>query len=64
MAKDFLGNELNIGDQVAFMQLSYRSMMRARVTKISDCYVMLQHEKTNLCNTESRQRHNQVIKIG
>ena len=61
--KDFLGYELNIGDDVVFMQKEYRSLMRGRIIKITKCMVVVEHEKTNVCSTETKQFHDQVIKI-
>jgi hypothetical protein len=61
MAKDFLGNELNVGDEVAYFSPNYRTFTRGKITKISP--------KTLYIGTDInrkgtfRQFHEQVIKI-
>jgi hypothetical protein len=63
MAKDFLGRELEIGDEVVFMQIHYRGLMKGTIKKLSPKKATIEHEKTNLCSTESVQFHDQLIKI-
>ena len=61
--KDFLGNELNVGDNVVFMQKSYRNFMKGKIIRITTCTVIVQHDETNVCSTETKQTGDQVIKI-
>jgi len=61
MAKDFVGNNILIGDEVVFMQLGYRNLMKGVVVKLTDQTCLIQHEETNTCSKESRQSHNQVV---
>jgi hypothetical protein len=63
MKKDFLGNELNIGDKVVFMQIGYRGLMEGVITKLSEKKATISHDKTNTCRTESIQFYSQIIKI-
>ena len=43
--KDFLGNELKVGDEVVFTQLNYRSLKRAKIIKITAQKVRLKWEE-------------------
>ena len=60
---DFLGKELNVGDDVVFVQLSYRNLLKGTIKKITPKTVIISHERTNVGGTETKQFHNQVIKI-
>jgi hypothetical protein len=62
-AKDFLGNELKLGDEVVFMQKSYRTLMRGTIIKMSPKTCMIGHKKTNLCTTETRQTYDQLVLV-
>lgn len=33
--KDFLGNQLNVGDKVVCIELNYKNLVRGEVTKIT-----------------------------
>lgn len=59
--KDFFGNEILIGDTVAFMQKGYRTLRTGVVEKITSQMVFIKHEKFNVGSTETKQEHNQVI---
>jgi len=61
--KDFLGNDIHVGDKVAFMQLKYRNLITGTVVKITPKTLLIEHPKTNVCSTESKQFHDQVIVI-
>jgi peroxiredoxin len=61
--KDFLGNELNVGDDVVIMQKSYRNFIKGKIIRITKCMVIVQHDETNVCSTETKQTFDQVIKI-
>lgn len=55
MAKDFIGQEINVGDTVVYMQLGYRYLRKGEITKITDKCVII--------NDLYRQFHNQVVKV-
>jgi len=40
--KDFLGNELTIGDQVIYMERGYRELDIGTIVKLTKCKVMVQ----------------------
>jgi len=60
-AVDYFGNQINVGDTVAFMQTGYRQLMDGVVVNITDKTVIIDHEKTNVGKTQTKQFHNQVI---
>jgi hypothetical protein len=62
--RDFLGNELKIGDEVVFMQLGYRSLMKGVIVGMSNRKATLTHPRTNTCSTESIQFYEQMVKVG
>lgn len=60
--KDFFGREIRVGDTVAFMQLRYRNLLTGTVTKLAgSTQVLISHNMTNDCRTETRQDGSQVI---
>ena len=61
--KDFLGNVLKVGDEVVFMQINYRSLMRGTIIKLSEKKATISHEETNTYKTKSIQFYNQIVKI-
>lgn len=60
--KDFLGNELQIGDKVVFMQLNYRALMAGYIVSMAPKSCLISHEPTNTGKKESRQSYSQLIK--
>lgn len=58
-AKDYLGNALNLGDTVVYVELGYRNFSKAVVSKITKCKVKLIDGKR-----EVYQDHSQVLKVG
>lgn len=62
---DFLGNKLEVGNEVVFVQLGYRNLMKGIISKISESgkTIWIDHEKTNIGNTQTKQMVDQVIKI-
>ena len=60
---DFLGNELNVGDEVVFMQLKYRNLMKGTIKHMSPKTALIEHKMTNTCSTESKQFYKQMVKI-
>jgi phage gp45-like len=61
--KDFLGNDLKIGDDVVFVQLGYRNLLKGKIAKITEKTILIHHDKTNTCSTKTKQFPEQVIKI-
>ena len=61
MVLDYFGNEIRIGDTVAFMQTGYRQLMKGTVSRITEQNVIIDHEMTNVGKTQTKQLHNQVI---
>ena len=47
--KDFVGNELNLGDIVAFIQPGYRSLRKGQVVKINAQMVKILYGKEYTC---------------
>jgi hypothetical protein len=63
MAKDFLGNEIKVGDEVVFVQKNYRNLLNGKIIKITDKMCVIGHDRTNVGGTETRQFHDQVVKV-
>ena len=63
MAKDFLENELEVGDEVVFMQKGYRVLMKGTIKRLTPKTALIVHKKANIGGTETRQEHSQIIKI-
>ena len=60
---DFLGNNLNVGDKVVFMQIKYRGLMIGNIVSMTDKKAKIKHKETNTLRTESIQFYNQMIKL-
>jgi FKBP-type peptidyl-prolyl cis-trans isomerase 2 len=60
-ALDYFGNEIQVGDTVAFMQTNYRNLMSGVISSITEKNVIIDHEPTNVGKTQTKQFHNQVI---
>lgn len=63
MKTDFLGKEINIGDTVVFIQLGYRKLLKGKIKSISNKMCLIEHEPTNIGQTETKQFHNQIVKV-
>lgn len=63
MAKDFLDNELHVGDKVIFMQKNYRNFLIGIISRITPKTLIVEHAKTNVCSESTKQDHNQVVRI-
>lgn len=59
---DFLGNELNIGDDVVFMQLNYRNLLKGKIVSLSKYKAKISHEKIG-SRSDTSQLKNQIVKI-
>ena len=62
MAKDYLKNEIGIGDEVIFCELNYRELTEGIVIKITPQKVRIKYTNTFGNEKECLQFHNQVIK--
>ena len=60
-AIDFLGNEINVEDEVVFIQKSYRELKIGKIISITEKTLLIEHEKFNRGGTTTKQFHNQVI---
>jgi hypothetical protein len=63
MAKDFLGNELNIGDKVEYYCKYRREFKKGKIKKISPKMLYLEVDRIGRYFDILRQRHEQVTKI-
>ena len=61
--KDFLDNELNVGDEVVFVQLGYRNLLKGRIKSMTAKTLLISHAATNIYSTETKQTPLQVVKI-
>ena len=63
--KDFLGNDLEVGDEVVFMFLKYRSLGKGVIIKITPKTILIEHPHFNMPNytTTTKQFPNQVVKV-
>lgn len=61
--KDELGNTIEIGSRVVFMQKGYRNLLVGEVIKITEKMLVIKHKKTNVGATETRQFHSQVVVV-
>ena len=62
-ATDLLGNEIFVGDKVLFMQIKYRNFMEGFIKTMAKTSALISHERTNTCQTESRQTYGQMISL-
>lgn len=61
MPKDVIGHELTIGDKVHFMQKEYRHFIRGTILSFAELSCLIEHPKTNVGQTKTRQFYNQVF---
>lgn len=61
--KDYLGNELGLGDEVVFVQRGYRNFWRGIITKMTPKTILITHARANIGGTETKQTPEQVIKV-
>lgn len=63
--KDFLGNEIQIGDPIVFMELGYRNLVKGKIIKITEkgtVFIEYYRNQINKIDT-CKQDASQVIKI-
>ena len=63
MPKDFLNNDIFVGDEVVFMELNYRNLMKGTVKRITPKMVVIEYNNYDNRKTESKQLFNQVVNI-
>lgn len=63
MAVDYMKNELQVGDEVIFMNINYRDFNKGIIKKISPKKVTIRYIKFDNYETTTMQYHDQVIKI-
>jgi len=63
VAKDFLGKEIKVGDEVVFCQVGYREFRRAFIMKITPKTVFLSYKNKPESSNWHRQLHEQVVKL-
>ena len=62
--KDFLGNELKLGDAVVFVELGYRNFLRGQITKMTAKTVWITHVSPGSgMMRETKQTPEQTIRI-
>jgi hypothetical protein len=59
--KDFLGNDLAVGDMVVMILPQYRELMKAKIIRFTKCYVILTYDQSY--KGEIKQTPDQMIKI-
>lgn len=63
--KDFLGEELNIDDEVVLIEPGYRQLIKAKIIKFTKCYVILRYpskyHKSSVIDI--KQSPSQLVKI-
>lgn len=63
MQVDFLGNELNIGDEVVFMRVEYRNLMRGVIKSMGTVKGTIEHTPDYRNRSTTMQFFNQMVKI-
>lgn len=61
--KDFVGQDLAVGDTVVYMQVGYRSLKTANVIKITPKMVILRRVGCSDPFYNVKQYHSQVVKV-
>lgn len=61
--RDFTGRCLHVGDEVVFMEVGYRNLMRGKILSLSALKAKISHEPTNTSRTETVQFCDQIIRI-
>jgi hypothetical protein len=59
--KDYLGNELNISDNVVYVELKYRNFDKAVISRFTEHYVFIKTREG--LGREIKQKPEQLIKI-
>lgn len=59
---DFLGQEVNVGDSVIFIEVNYGNFMKGKVKTLSPQLAIID-TSSNGSRQETRQRYNQIINL-
>ena len=59
---DFLGVETYVGDEIIFVRLHHRKLVKGIIKRITPKMVIITHGITNTSGMETKQYHDQVIK--
>lgn len=59
---DFLGNELQVGDDVVFVEPGYRHFLLGKIVKFTEKTVFIEYEKNNY-KYSIKQTANQLVKV-
>jgi len=62
MQQDFFGNDLWVGDEVAFMEVGYRTLKLGKIKKITGRMVFVGKNDKDLASDWTKQMPSQVIK--
>ena len=61
--KDYLGNELKVGDPVIFITPGYRDYSKGVIKRFTEYYVFIEKEKHGHFDKEIKQTSNRLILI-
>jgi hypothetical protein len=67
--KDFLGNDLQVGDKVVMLLPNYRSFIYAKIVRFTKCFVIVTYEekwganRERVSHYERKQEPTQLIKV-
>jgi hypothetical protein len=61
--KDFLGNNLEVGDIVVMMRPNYRELIKAKILRFTKCFAVLSYKTYSDYDDEIKQDPRQLIKI-
>ena len=64
MPKDFLKNDIFVGDEVVFMELNYRNLLKGTVVRITPQMVVIEYYDSGFSKMNKvKQVFNQVVNI-
>lgn len=64
ITKDFLGNEIKVGDKVVYMRLGYRDFTKGYIMRITNKCVFLSDSNGSLIHDYWTSKfHEQVVKV-
>lgn len=61
--RDFLGNELFVGDDVVMIRPQYRDLVKAKILRFSMKTVFLEYKHPSFGPTEVKQTPDQLVKV-
>lgn len=63
MKKDFLGNELQVGDDVILIEQGYRNFIKGKIVRETPFYFFIKYLDYDKYREEIKQKGYQLIKI-